>query len=102
MKDRELMELAAKGGGLGDLYQWDEESECIKYPYRSELTDGHLWNPLTDDGDALRLAVKTGRTDLSLLVGRLALVDECKGLTGAALVRRAIVWDVASEVGRGK
>jgi len=51
MTDKELLELAAKAAG------------CVY------LTNGQLyvegkgnidWNPLTDDGDALRLAVKTG------------------------------------------
>jgi hypothetical protein len=41
--DRELLESAAKAAGL-----WDAENNCIDIP----------WNPLTDDGDALRLAVK--------------------------------------------
>jgi hypothetical protein len=50
MTDRKLLELAAKAAG-----------------YRVIETRGHallladppvLWNPLTDDGDALRLAVK--------------------------------------------
>jgi len=50
--DRELLELAAKAAGIGnywrhvdDLYQWEQGSYIIN------------WNPLTDDGDALRLAV---------------------------------------------
>jgi len=42
--DKELLELAAKAAGRGDHW-W--------------VGDTHLkWNPLTDDGDALRLAVK--------------------------------------------
>ena len=51
MTDRELLELAAKAQG---------------YKYmNSALWDGrdvvaYSWNPLTDDGDALRLAVKLG------------------------------------------
>jgi hypothetical protein len=48
MTDRELLEAAAKAAGQersagGDL--WSNAR-------------GTLWNPLTDDGDALRLAVK--------------------------------------------
>ena len=48
MTDRELLELAAKSAGI----TWDERFCCFY--------DGRLrpWNPLTDDGDALRLAVK--------------------------------------------
>lgn len=61
------------------------------------LLDGHdrnNWNPAADDGDALRLAVSTGNTDLSLLVGNLELTNLANGLTGVAVVRRAIVWTV--------
>ena len=48
MTDREMLELAAKAAGqersaAGDL--WSNAR-------------GQPWNPLTDDGDALRLAVK--------------------------------------------
>lgn len=56
--------------------------------------DRNNWNPAADDGDALRLAVSTGNTDLSHLVGQLALADNMNGLTGVAVVRRAIVWSV--------
>lgn len=56
MSDRELLELAAKAAGI-DL------SEChFRFgAFRREETHeklGFRWNPLTDDGDALRLAVK--------------------------------------------
>ena len=49
MNDRELLEYAAKAAGIG----WDL--------YEGEWYGGGVspnWNPLTDDGDALRLAVK--------------------------------------------
>ena len=47
--DRELLQLAAKAGG----YQYMPANGCI-------VVDGipGRWNPLEDDGDALRLAVK--------------------------------------------
>lgn len=59
MNDRELLEAAAKAAGL-----------CIhlgRQRERDEAGCGHVglwvkgatrWNPLTDDGDALRLAVQ--------------------------------------------
>jgi len=49
--DRELLELAAKAAGY----------EVLASPgFEIEIYDGEWrkWNPLTDDGDALRLAVK--------------------------------------------
>lgn len=52
MTDRELLELAAKAAG----FQLDELSGRV---IRRE-SDGQpvYWNPLTDDGDALRLMVR--------------------------------------------
>lgn len=54
MTDRELLELAAKAAGY-EVLDW--------YGERYTTTDGDRlfpWNPLLDDGDALRLAVKLG------------------------------------------
>ncbi len=66
MTDKELLELAAKAAGIvgvfvtdynGDYY-YTGNTDGIQY----EREDGgwSIWNPLTDDGDALRLAVKLG------------------------------------------
>jgi hypothetical protein len=55
--DRELLELAAKAAGIDIvLYQADGT------PHICDPTGSvsWRWNPLTDDGDALRLAVKLG------------------------------------------
>ena len=49
MTDRELLELAAKAAGIWS--DTDHSNGMLK-------TNGQYWNPLTDDGDALRLAVK--------------------------------------------
>lgn len=51
MSDRELLELAAKAVG----YKLSATYEAIWSDTGAEFS---LWNPLTDDGDALRLAVK--------------------------------------------
>jgi hypothetical protein len=47
--DRELLEKAAKAVNGG---AW--------HPLTHDTPDGRPWNPLTDDGDALRLAVQLG------------------------------------------
>jgi hypothetical protein len=54
MTDRELLELAAKAAGYTFTYgkEWWDEYELQVHGVR--------WNPLADDGDALRLAVKLG------------------------------------------
>ena len=52
MSDRELLELAAKAAELPEC-GW--MGPAFMYVKDNTFTD---WNPLTDDGDALRLAVK--------------------------------------------
>ncbi len=56
MTDRELLELAAKAMGAVHADQWDNGSLLVSFDGKT----ARLWNPLTDDGDALRLAVKLG------------------------------------------
>ena len=59
MSDRELIELAAKAAGY--VFKWENpfgdvgEDEPIIY---DDVGFGQYWDPLVDDGDALRLAVK--------------------------------------------
>jgi hypothetical protein len=56
MNDRELLELAAKAAGIKIKgYYEDEPSLSIKPGPKLPTA---RWNPLTDDGDALRLVVK--------------------------------------------
>lgn len=68
MNDRELLEKAAKaywGREIDDVcsVEWSELDNCIAYAHcDNQDHNGNdvslLWNPLADDGDALRLAVK--------------------------------------------
>ncbi len=63
MTDKDLLELAAKAAGMtGVRYSPSFGMEKMIDPSRPKETGsiGHGWNPLTDDGDALRLAVKLG------------------------------------------
>lgn len=52
MTDRELLELAAKAAG----YVLDADGDRLDQ--RDSGGGPTAWNPLTDDGDALRLAVQ--------------------------------------------
>ena len=52
MTDRELLELAAKAAEI--------EITAIVVEGIPHRFGGGYWNPLNDDGDALRLAVKLG------------------------------------------
>ena len=55
MNDRELLELAAKAAGLRIV----DRSHPVTLYVESEGCKGSVrWNPIADDGDALRLAVR--------------------------------------------
>ena len=107
MTDRELLELAAKAAG----YHWP-----LVWPHPSPVDVPHDWNPLTDDGDALRLAIKCGISVLqfpacigigwpqnglpaSLIGFDPPYEDISSGQDVLAATRRAIVR-AAAEIGR--
>lgn len=54
MDESEMLEFAAKAAGWSLFYYG---SRCTVQTEPGKLLE---WNPLTDDGDALRLAVKLG------------------------------------------
>ena len=109
MNDRELLEMSAKAAGIE--YQFDDDGDVIEY-FGGGLQlafNGAKWNPLTDDGDALRLAVKLRMMidfitqPNSWMVGCTVAVSSAgnfyeKGFTEEA-VRRAIVR-AAAEIGK--
>jgi hypothetical protein len=65
MTDKELLELAAKAAGIEYDFCRPELGGCqIRKPFVSGF-----WNPLTDDGDALRLAVKL-KMDFNIEIDR--------------------------------
>ncbi len=51
MSDRELLELAAKAAGIPLKPDFKERFDYY-------MADRLMWNPITDDGDALRLMVR--------------------------------------------
>lgn len=116
MDDRELLELAAKAAGMHKLTEWsdgiwDHDSPHYGYPALHEAGPGGAcgsWNPLTDDGDALRLATALrvevmpsvygkGRTDTRNHHGE--YFTEQHANDPDAATRRAIVR-AAAEIGR--
>ena len=101
MNDRELLELAAKAASI-NFYtpEGGDTPWCGRGFY---LRGCVVWNPLEDDGDALRLAVQLFRNihfwyfENSVSVGnelRVACGDD-----PCAATRRAIVR-AAAEIGR--
>ncbi|WP_186157916.1 hypothetical protein [Burkholderia gladioli] len=105
MNDRKLLELAAKAAGA----EWSDYSDRTSNHWHIERADGvwREWNPLTDDGDALRLAVKL-RIDIDHLDTGLSAVHrrtryypgvvETYGSDECAATRRAITR-AAAEIG---
>ena len=57
MNDRELLELAAKAAGI-EIVPCTCHYEQWPFKYAEGQGERGHWNPLHDDGDALRLAVK--------------------------------------------
>ena len=97
MTNRELLELAAKAAG----YQY---TNCGRYIIMDGIPEN--WNPLRDDGDAFRLAVK-----LRLQITVSPDETHVEGLNGSYAhephkydpyvpTRRAIVR-AAAEIGKG-
>jgi hypothetical protein len=111
MTDRKLLELAAKAAGLpivGDVDRiiCQPDHRTGGYVIRNDRGGDSCWNPLTDDGDALRLAVKLemcvsleghGRA-VAITVAGLE-VEETNRDDPYAAARRAIVR-AAAEIGR--
>ena len=101
MSDRELLELAAKAAGIAEFSHCELCGGTPALYCRTEPLG--LWAPLTDDGDALRLAVKLGLTIACPGVARdegdhLEFVSEDTEPDDHAATRRAIVR-VAAEIG---
>jgi len=93
--DRELIELAAKAYGI----DW----ENVLRDNGSFVEDGRVWDPLVNDGDALRLAV---RLEINILPSMEITETRNPSLTGwikersladpYAATRRAIVRAAAA------
>jgi hypothetical protein len=126
MTDRELLELAAKAAGLRvgfepdrkergryDLYWSRVHSQLVWHNKStgSEYPEPLFWNPLTDDGDALRLAVKLRQMHIDIdIESTAAYRNDVHGIPRQfagephngdplAATRRAIVR-AAAEIGR--
>ena len=107
ISDREILELAAKAAGIGPVIGFAVEPCELMIGPRAYV---RYWNPLTDDGAALRLAVKVG-LDITFYNGyqevhadsasgdQLSPAIEMYGADRLAATRRAIVR-AAAEIGR--
>ena len=116
--DRELLELAAKAAEIQiQWHRWPSTARETAYVPNGDFSEQHgvcysPWNPLTDDGDALRLAVKLNmgisipvmaaphaRVDvITFRNSGVNVMESCNNDPYAA-TRRAIVR-AAAEIGR--
>ena len=106
MTDRKLLELAAKAAGA-EFEVSDEEGVYLHQPIGGVAGS---WNPLNDDGDALRLAVKL---EISLAMNQpVGGVEAWYGKNGfftrekfndkydAAIATRRAIVRAAAEIGK--
>lgn len=105
-EDGELLELAAKAAG--HKINWMKNG-CG--PYWISIGGDKEWNPLTDDGDALRLVIKLGLhvgVCLDLAVGDCSYVKtdcgkkfiELHHLSNPAEATRRAIVCAAAEIGK--
>lgn len=104
MIDQEMLELAAKAAGI-KLGEWHGTGYWVDMGDSPYGAVAKHWNPLRDDGDALRLAVKLkmdidntdGEHTQAYCAGKYG--TEANGDDPCAATRRAIVH-AAAEIGR--
>lgn len=116
MTDRELLESAARAAGIVGQWELDkafvQERWYFNVPYDNQnMLTGFEWNPLKDDGDAFRLAVKLKMEvdfwyklhDCSCALANAASksAKELHNNDPYAATRRAIVR-AAAEIGKGE
>ena len=105
MTDREMLELAARAASIkGEVINAEGLGAWIPMPGASSA----VWNPLDDDGDALRLAVKLNipvspesANGTTWICRGSIQISESHGSDPYAATRRAIVR-AAAEIGRQK
>lgn len=106
MQDRELLRLAAKALGMPSLC----DANGVFGAWIGEPETGHWWNPLEDDGDALRMAVALGMTvsscityfkasTIPLTLAGIFVREEMLNQPCESACRRAIVR-AAAEIGK--
>ena len=111
MNDRELLELAAKAAGIECEIEGFSGGRCFGTNQHNEI----VFDPLTDDGDALRLAVNLGMNVVVKILPHAIYVEAYNGQSPSVMetladvrgkdfdpyasTRRAITR-AAAEVGR--
>jgi hypothetical protein len=94
VNDRELLELSAKGAG-----HQTKSDRLNVWLVEDDGSPIERWDPLTDDAQALRLAVKLG-IDIESYSDTVSAdgIHEARGIDDCEATRRAIVR-AAAEIG---
>ncbi|MFU6597133.1 hypothetical protein ACM79O_27860 [Pseudomonas aeruginosa] len=116
MNDRTLLELAARAAGIKARWfkvnQWRQVGGNRMQTGQDDVFGTHHrkpWNPLTDDGDALRLAVTRGlvvtadRENQRTLVSNQAGHEYCAiywDKLGEMAATRLAITEAAAEIGK--
>ncbi|HGP0281861.1 TPA: hypothetical protein ACLEZS_006394 [Pseudomonas aeruginosa] len=107
MNDRELLELAARAAGIKARWfrvkQWRQVGGYRMQTGQEDVFGNHHskpWNPLTDDGDALRLAVSTSlhKRLHEILTGPAYRADALS--YGEQCATRRAITKAAAEIGK--
>lgn len=108
MTDRELLELAAKAAGIVQTgYVSEGQYHHAALLYDNEDDCSVRWNPLIDDGDAMRLACRLSadvfinQVTIRVEIGRIVVTQEISRGDKPAATRRAITR-AAAEIGKQK
>lgn len=119
LTDQELLELAAKAANIDvRLVKQRDTAVCEGDDYYEDLPENRWffvrigssqkWNPLTDDGDALRLAVKLGfHIEFPVMPDRTEVLrcvevhsTDPYAATRRAIVRAAVSLATSDEIGK--
>lgn len=101
MDDKELLVMAAKAAGI-EIVQWQDDCPRVMSGFPIP------WNPLANDGDALRLACQL-QLDLVLghngaavtMAGKRMIEESCHQDSGENLAcTRRVIVRAAAEIGR--
>jgi len=105
--DRELLERAARAVGITLAWDFDGPELATK----DGRSTSYRWNPLTDDGDALRLAVKLrlstnyhyyeGMHFVDVRWDSMAAMKSEKLTSDPGVTTRRAIVRAAAEVGKG-
>ena len=117
LTDRELLELAAKAAGMEINREWQAARDLVSNPDKASLwiiNGSSGWNPLRNDGDALRLAVELqlgisvppvvdGRVEVVTFYGPIISIveqpinDDRQSATRRAITRAAAAIQLSKE-----